>query len=126
MTKFSMADAAEYGEDEIVKIMEAEYPETTQAFKDIQRSQYILFCRKQHDYGPKNVSVGTELKTVNEVRVAMTGLWFRMNDKIQRARNILMGERQTAVADEPLEDAFLDVSNYGIMATIVKQDKWGK
>lgn len=126
MTKFSMADAAEYGEDEIVKIMEAEYPETTQAFKDIQRSQYILFCRKQHDYGPKNVSVGTELKTVNEIRVAMTGLWFRMNDKIQRARNILMGERQTAVADEPLEDAFLDVSNYGIMATIVKQDKWGK
>ena len=121
-----MADAAEYGEDEIVKIMEAEYPETTQAFKDIQRSQYILFCRKQHDYGPKNVSVGTELKTVNEIRVAMTGLWFRMNDKIQRARNILMGERQTAVADEPLEDAFLDVSNYGIMATIVKQDKWGK
>lgn len=126
MTKFSMADAAEYGEDEIVKIMEAEYPETTQAFKDIQRSQYILFCRKQHDYGPKNVSVGTELKTINEVRVAMTGLWFRMNDKIQRARNILMGERQTAVPDEPLEDAFLDVSNYGIMATIVKQGKWGK
>jgi len=126
MTKFSMADAVEYGEDEIVKIMEAEYPETTQAFKDIQRSQYILFCRKQHDYGPKNVSVGTELKTVNEVRVAMTGLWFRMNDKIQRARNILMGERKTAVVDEPLEDAFLDVSNYGIMATIVKQDKWGK
>jgi len=126
MTKFSMADATEYGEDEIVKIMEAEYPETTQAFKDIQRSQYILFCRKQHDYGPKNISVGTELKTLNEVRVAMTGLWFRMNDKIQRARNILMGERKTAIADEPLEDAFLDISNYGIMATIVKQDKWGK
>ena len=126
MTKFSMAEAAEYGEDEIVKIMEAEYPETTKAFKDIQRSQYILFCRKQHDYGPKNISVGTELKTLNEVRVAMTGLWFRMNDKIQRARNILMGERKTAIADDPLEDAFLDVSNYGIMATIVKQDKWGK
>ena len=27
---------------------------------------------------------------------------------------------------EPMEDAFLDVSNYGIMATIVKNDKWGK
>jgi hypothetical protein len=25
-----------------------------------------------------------------------------------------------------LEDAYLDVSNYGIMATIVKNGKWGK
>jgi hypothetical protein len=25
-----------------------------------------------------------------------------------------------------MEDAFLDVSNYGIMATIVKNGKWGK
>ena len=28
--------------------------------------------------------------------------------------------------DEPLEDAYLDVSNYGIMATIVGRGKWGK
>ena len=27
---------------------------------------------------------------------------------------------------EPLEDSYLDVSNYGIMATIVKNGKWGK
>jgi hypothetical protein len=25
-----------------------------------------------------------------------------------------------------MEDAYLDVSNYGIMATIVKNGKWGK
>ncbi len=37
-----------------------------------------------------------------------------------------MGDRTNAVKDEPLEDAFLDVSNYGIMATIVKNGKWGK
>ena len=27
--------------------------------------------------------------------------------------------------DEPLEDSYLDVSNYGIMATIVGRGKWG-
>jgi hypothetical protein len=49
-----------------------------------------------------------------------------MNDKIQRLKNLLMSGRDNAVQDEPLEDAFLDVSNYGIMATIVKNGKWGK
>ena len=32
-----------------------------------------------------------------------------MNDKIQRLKNMLMSRRDTAV-DEPLEDAYLDVS----------------
>ena len=48
-----------------------------------------------------------------------------MNDKIQRLKTLLMGNKESAV-DEPLEDSFLDVSNYGIMATIVKNGKWGK
>jgi hypothetical protein len=127
----TMADATEYKSEEnsiaeIVRKMEEDYPETTQTFKKIQREQYELFCRKQHDYGPKNVSVGTELRNETEIRVALTGLWFRMNDKIQRAKNMLLGEREAAVKDEPLEDAFLDLANYGIMASIVKRDKWGK
>jgi hypothetical protein len=49
-----------------------------------------------------------------------------MNDKIQRLKNLLMNKRESAVKDEPMEDAYLDVSNYGIMATIVSRGKWGK
>jgi hypothetical protein len=49
-----------------------------------------------------------------------------MNDKIQRLKNLLMSGRENAVENEPMEDAYLDVSNYGIMATIVGRDKWGK
>ena len=48
-----------------------------------------------------------------------------MNDKIQRLKNMLMSGRQSAV-NEPLEDTYLDVSNYGVMAMIVKSGKWGK
>ena len=110
----------------IVEQMEEEWPEMTEEFKKIQRQQYVLFLHKQHDYGPSNISVGTQLQTEEEIHLSLTGLWFRMNDKIQRLKTLLMGGREAAVNGEPMEDAFLDVSNYGIMATIVKNGKWGK
>ena len=109
----------------VVEQMESEWPEMTTEFKRLQREQYELFLKKQHDYGPGKNSVGTMLQTTDEVHLALTGLWFRMNDKIQRLKNMLMSKRESAV-DEPMEDAYLDVSNYGIMATIVKNGKWGK
>ena len=109
----------------IVDQMEEEWPKMTTEFKRLQREQYELFCRKQHDYGPGNISVGTTLQTDEEIHLSLTGLWFRMNDKIQRLKTLLLSGRETAVG-EPLEDAYLDVSNYGIMATIVKNGKWGK
>ena len=109
----------------IVEQMEKEWPEMTNEFKRLQSEQYELFCRKQHDYGPSNISVGTNLQTPDEIKLSLTGLWFRVNDKVQRIKTMLMGNRESAI-DEPLEDAYLDVSNYGIMATIVKNGKWGK
>ena len=111
---------------DIVTMMEQEWPQMTAEFRRLQREQYELFLHKQHDYGPGNISVGTQLQTPEEIQLSLTGLWFRMNDKIQRLKNLLMSGRDNAVQDEPLEDAFLDVSNYGIMATIVKNGKWGK
>ena len=109
----------------VVEQMEKEWPEMTKEFKRLQREQYELFLKKQHDYGPGNISVGTMLQTQDEVHLALTGLWFRMNDKIQRLKTMLLSRRESAV-DEPMEDAYLDVSNYGIMATIVKNGEWGK
>ena len=110
----------------VVNQMESELPEMTTEFKKLQREQYILFCNKQHDYGPGNISVGSPLKTEEDIKLSLTGLWFRMNDKLQRVKTLLLGDKQSAVKDEPLEDAYLDVSNYGIMATIVGRGKWGK
>ena len=112
--------------DEVVELMEKEWPVMTAEFQKLQREQYELFLHKQHDYGPGNISVGTALKTPEEIKLSLTGLWFRMNDKLQRVKTLLMNNRESAVKDEPLEDAYLDVSNYGIMATIVKNGKWGK
>ena len=111
---------------DIVTMMEEEWPQMTAEFRRLQREQYELFLHKQHDYGPGNISVGSQLQTPEEVKLSLTGLWFRMNDKIQRLKTLLMGDKEAAVNGEPMEDAFLDVSNYGIMATIVKNGKWGK
>ena len=110
----------------IIEQMEKDWPNMTQEFKKIQREQYELFLHKQHDYGPGNISVGSQLQTPEEVKLSLTGLWFRMNDKIQRLKTLLMGDREAAVNGEPMEDAYLDVSNYGIMAVIVSRGKWGK
>ena len=110
----------------VVQQMEREWPEMTKEFKRLQREQYELFLHKQHDYGPGNISVGSPLKTEEDIKLSLTGLWFRMNDKLQRVKTLLLGDKQSAVKDEPLEDAYLDVSNYGIMATIVGRGKWGK
>ena len=48
---------------DVVSLMEKEWPEMTAEFRKLQREQYELFLHKQHDYGPGNISVGTQLKT---------------------------------------------------------------
>ena len=109
---------------DIVTMMEQDWPQMTEEFKRLQREQYVLFCHKQHSYGPGNISVGTQLQTKEDIKLSLTGLWFRINDKCQRLKTMIMNDIENT--DEPMEDAYLDISNYGIMATIVKNGKWGK
>ena len=107
-----------------VKYIEKEYPETAKSFKAIQKEQYELLCKKQMDYGPKNISVGTDLRTDEDVKLSLTGLWFRINDKIERLKQLVVLDK--AAQNEPMIDAFSDLSVYGIIAQIVHRKKWGK
>ena len=77
-------DGLHYKElDDAISFIQEKYPETAKMFQDMQFSQWELFCKKQKDYGPKNISVGSNLETEEEVKLALTGLLFRMNDKMQ-------------------------------------------
>jgi hypothetical protein len=77
------------------------------------------------NYGPDNISVGTRLSTPEEVKLSQTGLWFRMNDKIQRLKQlVLLGKEDTV--GESVMDTYSDLSVYGIIAQIVVKGKWGK
>ena len=114
-----------YGKlDNAISFIEEKYPETTKMFQDIQFNQWELFCKKQKDYGPKNISVGSNLETEEEVKLALTGLWFRMNDKMQRFQQIVINNQEPE--NESLMDTFMDLANYAIIAQLVKEKVWGK
>lgn len=108
-----------------VKECQERYPETTKEFKKIMMEQYELFCRKQANYGPSNISVGTSLQNDEEINLSLTGLFFRMNDKIQRIKQLVVLGKPDLVG-EAIDDTFQDLSVYGIIAQIVKRKKWGK
>ena len=108
-----------------VDYCEQQYPKTCAEFKRIQDEQYKLFCKKQMNYGPGNISVGTNLDTADDVKLSLTGLWFRMNDKIQRLKQlIILGHSD--VVGESETDTFQDLSIYGVIAQIVSKKIWGK
>lgn len=111
--------------NDVVELMEEEYPEMMGEFRRIQQKQYALFAVKQHDYGPHNISMGTDLKDEKDVKLALTALAVRINDKVNRLVNLII-KRDSEGHAEPTMDAFKDLSVYGIIAQIVRNGKWGK
>ena len=108
-----------------IEFIEKTYPETAKEFQRIQFEQYHLFCKKQMDYGPTNISMGTPLSTDSEKRLSLVGLIVRINDKVQRLLNLMVKNNREA-QNEPSIDAFKDLACYGIIAQIVQNGKWGK
>ncbi len=108
-----------------VDFIERQYPETAKEFKRLQNEQYELFCRKQMDYGPSNIAMGTDLSTNEQKRLSKIGLIVRINDKVQRLINLVVKNNREA-QNEPTIDAFKDLACYGIIAQIVQNGKWGK
>lgn len=114
-----------YTNPEVVKEIEEQYPEMTTEFKRICVQQYETFCAKQSNYGPTNISVGTSLQTEEDIKLSLTGLFFRLNDKIQRIKQLVVLGKQDNVG-EAVDDTFQDLSVYGIIAQLVKNGKWAK
>ena len=110
----------------VIEYMETKYPKMTSEFQKIQREQYELFLHKQHDYGPQNIAVGTALDNEEDKRLSLMGIWFRINDKVERIKTILMRGDNGSLKGEGLVDSYSDISNYGVMAQVVARGKWAK
>ena len=110
-------------DNEAVKWCEDNYPDMTTEYKKIMMEQYVLFCKKHRNYGTGNINVGTNLETNSDVKLALTGLWFRLNDKIQRLRQLVVNGEPDSVG-ESVTDSFQDLSVYGIIAQIVQKNKF--
>ena len=104
------------------EVLEREYPTIYKAYAEIADEQFELFAKKHLDYGMGNVSAGTQLVNEEEKEFAMTGLWYRLSDKINRWKNIILTGRKTQ--NETLIDTFQDITNYGIISQIVFKDQW--
>ena len=100
------------------------YPEIAKAYERIQLEQYELFASKMMDYGKGNISLGSNLETEDETHVAMTGIWFRLHDKIQRLKQLVLLKKEAKVKTESIKDTFQDLSIYGIIAQIVSNGNW--
>jgi hypothetical protein len=118
--KWSSPEAAEN-----VRLTEEMYPEMVKEYWKIIYEQFELFCAKNMNYGPGNIAVGTTLSTPDDVKLSLIGLFFRMNDKIQRLKQmVVLGAKD--VVGESVQDTYQDLSVYGVIAQLVSRDKWGK
>lgn len=112
-------------QENAISYCERVYPEMMDEFKKIQAEMYETFCKKQRNYGPGNISVGTSLQTKQDIKLSLTGLWFRINDKIQRLKQLVVLGQPDEVG-ESVQDTYQDLSVYGIIAQLVQRGKWAK
>ncbi|GJQ43777.1 MAG: hypothetical protein JETCAE03_32750 [Ignavibacteriaceae bacterium] len=108
----------------LINEMEEKYPEMTAKFKELCADQYITFLKKQHDYGPSNIAMGTQLKDETDLKLAMTGLTVRLNDKMSRLLNLVINKSNPK--NESVDDTLKDMSVYAKIALIVLDWKWAK
>lgn len=108
-----------------VSIIESKYPQMTDEYKRIMWEGYETFCKKQLNYGPTNISVGTNLETDDDVKLSITGLWFRVFDKISRLKQLIIFNTPDAVG-ESIDDTLQDLGVYAVIAQLVRRKKWAK
>ena len=113
-------------EDKLDKLKES-LPKTCSNFEAFTEEMFDIFLKKQAMYGSDNISLGGDMSNPKDRKLALLGLWFRMNDKIQRIQNILKNDfSDKEIEFESLEDSYLDLANYAIISLLVKREFWGK
>lgn len=104
------------------EILKEEYPTIYNGYISIMDEQLELFSKKHLDYGMHNITAGTSLANEDERSFALTGLWYRISDKVNRWKNMIITGRKTQ--NETLIDTYQDLTNYGIIAQLVKRGMW--
>ena len=76
---------------------------------------YILDLseKKDLDYSPQNIGLYGEL-----------GVAVRVGDKAMRLKSLLVDKRVQRVNDESVEDTWFDLTNYGLIAVMLRHNWW--
>lgn len=80
----------------------------------IARKAINLLVQKHDDYGPANIS--------DAPGGPLNGLSVRLHDKIARLNNLLSNHKKPK--NEAIEDTFIDILNYALIALLVIEGKW--
>ena len=99
------------------------FPVISKEFVNIQKEQLELFSKKMMDYGLGNIALGGDLENEDDVNYALQGIQIRINDKINRLKNLLKNGK-SYVENESIEDTLIDISNYGIIGLLLGRKKW--
>jgi len=67
--------------ENVVLHIKENFPETEHEFQKVLNTMYMTFCKKQFDYGPGNIAMGTQLRTEEEVNMSLLGIIVRMNQR---------------------------------------------
>lgn len=71
--------------------------------------------KKQLDYGPGNIN--------NAPGGAVNGIIVRMSDKLERIKHLTY-HAEGEPNNESLDDSFLDIANYAVIAIMVRNGTW--
>lgn len=92
------------------------YPEQVAEFDRICDEMLTLHLRKSADYGAEPIA-----------ETGLEGVLVRMTDKLHRARRLSSAWAEgAAVSDETIEDTFIDLASYAVIAVVLLRGKWGK
>lgn len=69
--------------------------------------------RKNHDYGADNIG-----------ELGIKGVFVRIHDKVKRLKQLVWLAKTPAVEDESVQDTFLDLANYGLIALMLMTGWW--
>lgn len=98
-------------------IEKSAYKRRPKTFEDavdlILAAEKEIMMERHKKYGNGNISKRGEM-----------GVIVRLEDKIERAGNILFGKADDDATDESLADTYGDIANYGSIALMVRSGLW--
>ena len=87
-----------------------EYDREVRRFKELTTKMYETFKKKRNDYGPSTRETWEKYGPIS--------MLVRMDDKMNRFKNLAIDDTKRLVEDESIKDTLLDLANYALITIL--------